>query len=220
VESVMHLCADLAYRDATVPLAGRLVAFTLDGRNAGASLTAASGRACIDAAAPSAAGTVHVAAHFAGDSSFYESDASALLTIWAPQRIFALRAQPPPSRYSGLFPALNPPPGRPLSQPDTSSQAQASEEVQAQAQSNAQSQAASQSQLQPGVMVQRQRQQQVATQTSLLPQAERGPLATRLALQSRSATVQLVVAALLLGLGLAVRRPAVQLARWRRRPGR
>jgi hypothetical protein len=181
-------------------------------------MTDQSGRACLPTTAPFTAGLVTVQGNFAGTNAYLPSSAEGALLVLpvgnSPQ--FGTPLPPPtvgglPAPQPGTEPQLNNAPG---TEPVGSVSTQI--EAQVQAQSQSQSQAQSVAQVQPGMMVQRQKRTQVAIQeqrtgvntayqAGALPQTRPTPVAA------------IAIGVMMLGLGVARRRPGWALARSPRR---
>lgn len=131
-----------------------------------------------------------------------------------------LNTTPPSTPLRGGSPlalgSVEPPPA-PVGQPAPNAITQLQTEAQGQAQAQSQSQAQAASQVQPGFMVQRRSQEQVATQRAQLGQTQLEPMLASRRHPPATIAVQLIAASLLVGLGIIVRRPAVAVARTRRR---
>jgi len=220
----VQVCFDLTSVSAGQqrPLAKQPVRMTFNQVGIGTATTDANGRACLPAITPSAGGAVQVGANFAGNNAYLPSTAAAILAIPPkPGHVIAGAVIPPSNPGSVPIPQPGPQPNPfPGGEPAANLSAQA--EAQAQAQSQAQAQAQSATQAQPGLMMQRQRQTQVAIQQQGTgPQVQTSLQASSLR-RSRPVAAQVVAAGLLMaGLAFGRRRPrwvAAKADRRRRRP--
>jgi hypothetical protein len=230
---LVQLSAAVTLAGSGVPLAGLPVQFTLDGAPTGQpAITGADGVAHQVGFTSMGAGTHALGAQFAGNTRLDMSQTSAAVTVRPP-----LGCTTPTAGNSAPIEAQRPgtsPPrgaailglsgnGPPVEQP--TGQFNPAVQAQAQAQSQSQGQAQATAQLQPGVMVQRQPQRQVATQITMLAPGQHRTAdallsSRREAYGGGGAAIRAVTAVgLMLGLGLAAR-PARALALAGRRRSR
>jgi hypothetical protein len=223
--TTIDMCAALQQRGQGTPISGLPLDFQLDGRDVGQARTGtvAPGATCKPTLVNLPPGTYSVQVSFAGDHEYYSSEDSQTLTVWAPTGalqqgalplLSGLLLPPPPPLPPGNVPEINPAPGAATqlsSAPGAAQEAQLQQLTQAQSQGQAQAS----TQLQPGLMMQRQRQEQVATQTSHQgPTLVQPMLASRrLASPSIVSVVEIATGTLMLGIALLRRRPALRIAR-------
>jgi hypothetical protein len=217
-DQTQHFCAQLRRRGTLGPIADRPMVFSIGGDRLGTGTTDSAGIACIDERVSPAAGVRPVLARFLGDTQYLPSQDSGVFGVPAvaalpPVVLGGLAGQGPPTSAGSS--SQTAPVSETAPQAELQSQAQAN--AQAQAQSQAQSQANAMSQVQPGMMVERRSQQQVARQVAGVVQGQGHSLqATRL----RQSPAQVILVGVLLGFGWLLRRPAASVALARRRPGR
>jgi hypothetical protein len=234
--ATVNLCATIehVYPGGSLALVGMPATFTLAGPVSvtvpGIAHTLGDGTGCLPWTATIPPGTYSVtaaydpaAAHRAAQYLPSRGEGSLIVTP-KPTLPRPSNALPGVAPFAALGPpeppaALQQPIAQPV--PNAASQLQAEVQAQAQAQAQSQGQAQAASQAQPGLMVQRRTQEQVATQTAPLGQTQSGPLlAVRHQPRSPAAGVELIVGSMLLALGFVARRPATAIARLRQRTRR
>jgi len=195
--------------------AGLPVTFTTGTRPLGVGYTTGGPDVCTPPMPnPLPLGAFIVTASFAGTDAYLPSSGSGLVVSGTGLPVAAQNPALPAGVPSGQAPPGGP--AQPVPAPQASgaeqAQAQAQSDAQAQAQAQSQSQAQGVAQLQPGVMVQRQKQNQIATQrqgTGM--QAELHASAIRRT--TPAPLVAVAFGALMLGFGWMARRPRWALAR-------
>ncbi len=196
-------------------LNGQPINVQIGGADAGRVVTDPSGRACLASNAPVAPGSVSVQGQFPGTNAYLPSTAGGSLLVLPTGAGLTIpglflpetpAGPPPPEPASG--PQPNPAPGN---EPVPSSATQM--EAQMQAQSQAQSQTQSVAQAQPGLVVQRRRQEQVAVQQQQAAQAEYQAVGVRRATPAPLAAIAAGMMMFMLGVGWVARRPRWALAR-------
>ncbi|MHB8718994.1 MAG: hypothetical protein ACYDAC_08910 [Candidatus Dormibacteria bacterium] len=210
-----QVCATVSLVGPGSPIASLPLQFTVDGQHVADALSSVAGHACAPAPPALAVGRHSVVVSWAGGSDYLPSAATTAITVLPVVSLAALS----PAARNAVAPEATPLRGSGLASLTQGPPQTGSEIEQAQA---IQSQANSQTQLtvQPGMMVQRRQQEQVAAQRVGISndiQAEQ-----MLAVRHRGVPAVVVAAGqvgagLLLGLALLVRQPMVRVARSRRR---
>ncbi len=216
------LCATLGTRTlfTQAVLTGQPMAFWLNGKRVGDATTDLTGTVCLPTQVNLPTGRYRVEAAFGGNREYVSSGDQGWLDVGAPAAV----SQYGPQVLAGLplGGAAAPPGASPANGAiQTSAQINAQSQIQTEAQAQAQSQAQSQSvaQAQPGLMVQRQKRTQIATQEQSAGVNVQYQ-ARALAAGKRSATPAVAITAgMLLGFGLLRRAARVEVAR-RRAGGR